>query len=113
MSPHHHQCPRPSCRYIWTHSEPTHGFISQGQFNEYHTCPKCHEGFENFKCDELGIQRDLPGFIVAYEAGELDEPATVELFQRLINTGVIHHLQGSYGRTAHRLIVAGLVSLPT
>ena len=46
--------------------------------------------------------------IIAYEAGELDEPRTVELFQELIDTGLAWQLQGSYGRTAQALIKAGV-----
>ena len=45
--------------------------------------------------------------IIAYEQGELDEDATVELFQSLINSGLAWQLQGHYGRTAARLIEAG------
>ena len=47
--------------------------------------------------------------IIAYENGELDEEATVALFQRLVDSGLAWRLQGSYGRTAAALIDAGLV----
>jgi hypothetical protein len=47
--------------------------------------------------------------IMAYEAGELDETATVELFQSLVDSGMAWRLQGHYGRTATDLIEAGLV----
>lgn len=46
--------------------------------------------------------------IIAYESGELSEDATVALFQELIDSGLAWQLQGSYGRTAQRLLDAGL-----
>ena len=54
---------------------------------------------------------DLMGGIVAFESGELDSEATLALFQNLINTGAIYHLQGSYGRTAASLIEQGLITV--
>jgi hypothetical protein len=51
---------------------------------------------------------DLVDRIIAYENGELDEEATVQFFQHLIDTGLADQLQGRYGRTARDLIVAGL-----
>ena len=46
--------------------------------------------------------------IIAYESGDLDEHQTIEFFQGLIDSGLVWQLQGSYGRTAHSLIEAGL-----
>ena len=54
---------------------------------------------------------DSTGAIIAYEHGDLDEDATFELFQYLVNTGLAWQLQGSYGRTAKALLDAGLISL--
>lgn len=53
---------------------------------------------------------DYIGAIIAFESGELDEDATLELFQYLVNTGLAWQLQGSYGRTAKSLLDAGLIS---
>jgi len=38
--------------------------------------------------------------IIAYECGELNDEETLELFQQLVATGTIFHLQGHYQRTA-------------
>jgi len=46
--------------------------------------------------------------IMEYEDGRLSEDETVELFQDLIDSGMIYHLQGSYGRMAQHLIQQGL-----
>jgi len=53
---------------------------------------------------------DLALQISAYEAGELDSEQVIDLFQRLVNTGIAWQLQGSYGRTAQALIDVGLVT---
>lgn len=50
--------------------------------------------------------------IIAFEEGDLGEEETVKLFQDLINSGVVWHLQGSYGRAAKALIEQGLCTLP-
>lgn len=45
--------------------------------------------------------------IMAFESGELDDEGVIELFQELIDSGLVWKLQGSYGRTAKALIDAG------
>ncbi len=47
--------------------------------------------------------------ILAYENGELDDEGTIELFQDLVRNGLAWKLQGSYGRTAQRMLDAGLI----
>ncbi len=53
---------------------------------------------------------DEVGNIIAYEQGDLDEAATIELFQHLVDNGRAWQLQGHYGRTATALIEAGRVT---
>ena len=45
--------------------------------------------------------------IIRYEDGELTHEETVALFQELLDTGMIDHLQGSYHRMARILLDAG------
>jgi hypothetical protein len=52
---------------------------------------------------------DVVDAIMAYEEGSLDEEGVVELYQHLIDTGIIYSLQGFYQRTAADLLKAGLV----
>jgi hypothetical protein len=50
---------------------------------------------------------DQIGAMMSWEEGELDEEATVTLFQSLIDSGLAWSLQGCYGRQAQALIDAG------
>lgn len=45
--------------------------------------------------------------IVAYEEGELDSTEIVQLFSKLIKSGMAWQLQGMYGRQAMTLINSG------
>ena len=45
--------------------------------------------------------------MIELESGQLAGKESVELFQRLIDEGIVWKLQGSYGRTAQYLIKAG------
>jgi hypothetical protein len=60
--------------------------------------------------DDVGY--DSVDALMRYEAGELDEPETVRLFQHLVNNGLAWKLQGSYGRRARDLLKAGLIQFP-
>ena len=55
--------------------------------------------------DKIGIA----GQLMAYESGELEEPEVVALFQFLLDSGMVCHLQGSYQRMAQQLLDAGLI----
>jgi len=55
------------------------------------------------------MSADIVDRIMAYEQGDMDQEEMVEFFQELIDTGLAFTLQGHYGRTAARLIEAGLV----
>jgi hypothetical protein len=54
---------------------------------------------------------NLAGQIAAFEDGELDGDETVELFQKLVDTGLAWQLQDLYGRFAAALIRDGLVTI--
>lgn len=56
------------------------------------------------------MPNDLVNDIIAYEGGEMDEDQTIEFFQGLVDSGLAWTLQGHYGRTAVRMIEAGLVT---
>ena len=48
--------------------------------------------------------------IIRYENGELDFDETVTLFQALVDSGVLCHLQGSYHRMAEALHIDGYIT---
>jgi hypothetical protein len=49
--------------------------------------------------------------ILLIEEGCPSEEEYIAAYQRLVNSGLVWQLQGSYGREATRLINAGLVEL--
>jgi hypothetical protein len=53
---------------------------------------------------------DLTGDIIAFEEGELGLTETIDLFARLVKSGLAWTLQGSYGRAAMNLIKQGFIS---
>jgi len=55
---------------------------------------------------------DVTGGIIAYEEGEMNDEQTIELFQHLLDSGMVWGLQGHYGRTAMDLLEAGLLTPP-
>ena len=52
---------------------------------------------------------NLPEGLNTWESGELDQLAELEFFSSLLRTGMINHLQGTYGRAAMALVLAGLL----
>ena len=55
---------------------------------------------------------DILDKIMAWEDGQMDLEDTITFFQELIDSGAAWTLQGSYGRTAQRLIGDGFCHLP-
>jgi hypothetical protein len=53
--------------------------------------------------------KDLTQQIIQYEAGELNNDQTIQLFQELYDSGLVWNLQGHYGRLAYQLLEAGLI----
>lgn len=53
---------------------------------------------------------DLVGALMDYEIGALTKDEVIELFARLIESGLAFQLQGAYGRQATALIEAGYIS---
>ena len=54
--------------------------------------------------------QNLTERIVLYEQGELNQEQTIQLFQELVDSGLIMKLQGHYQRLAAQLLEAGLVT---
>lgn len=50
---------------------------------------------------------DITSKIIDFEEGSLTYEEIIELFQHLIDSGLVWKLQGTYGRTASALIEAG------
>jgi len=50
--------------------------------------------------------------IIAYENGELESQEVIDLFQAMINDGMVWNLQGHYQRIAMSLIESGLCHTP-
>ena len=55
---------------------------------------------------------DIVQQITAYENGELQNSDVYALFQFLLDSGMIHSLQGSYQRMAEELLLAGVIQMP-
>ena len=66
------------------------------------------EGRETMRPKKTAAPYDEVGAIMKYEQGELGALECVELFQRLIDSGLCWKLQGHYGRTAAALIREGV-----
>ena len=54
--------------------------------------------------------QNLTERIIQYEQGELNEEQTIQLFQHLVDSGMIMSLQGHYHRFAAQLLEAGLIT---
>jgi hypothetical protein len=54
--------------------------------------------------------KELHERLTEYEQGDLDDQQTIQLFQDLVDNGVILGLQGHYQRFAAQLLEAGLIT---
>ena len=54
--------------------------------------------------------KELTERIIQYEKGELNQEQTIQLFQELVDSGIVWDLQGHYGRLAYQLLEAGLIN---
>lgn len=70
-------------------------------------CHSCHG--RGHSTAEIDPAPDI-GAIMAYEQGDLDDAACLELFAGLVKSGAAWTLQGHYGRTAANLIERGYLS---
>lgn len=55
---------------------------------------------------------DIIQRITDFESGKLEHQEVVELFQFLLESGMIHKLQGSYHRIAQQLLTDGEIHMP-
>lgn len=57
----------------------------------------------------MKVGADVTTGILAFEQGELSDAEVDDLFQYLLDTGMVWNLQGFYGRTARMLLEAGRI----
>jgi hypothetical protein len=58
----------------------------------------------------MGRMKDIAIDLMSFDAGELDDTETLDLFATLIASGMAWTLQGYYGRVARNLIDRGLIT---
>ena len=56
--------------------------------------------------------QDIVAKIIEFENGEMENEEVFAFFQFLLDSGMIHSLQGSYQRMAEELLLAGKVEMP-
>ena len=71
---------------------------------------KKHQRLPRLNAKSKVNESNLLNYIIEYEAGELGDKATLDLFSFLIQSGKAWSLQGHYGRTAKALIESGWIS---
>lgn len=76
-------------------------------------CIYANESGHVVKNIPVEIPDEVVNDVMAYEAGNLSQDQTIIFFQKLIDTGLVLQLQGSYGRLAKQLIDAGLCFVRT
>jgi hypothetical protein len=61
-------------------------------------------GYSTQAAKNIAIER-----LMLFENGEMEEQDVLDLFQELVDSGLVWKLQGSYGRMAQRLIDIGSI----
>ena len=56
--------------------------------------------------------QDIVAKIIEFENGDMENEEVFAFFQFLLDSGMIHSLQGSYQRMAEDLLLAGKIELP-
>ena len=57
------------------------------------------------------MNQEVINKIIRYENGDMDQDEIIDLFNLLVETNALQHLQGHYHRTAVALMDAGLLTL--
>ena len=56
--------------------------------------------------------QDIVAKIIEFENGDMENEEVFAFFQFLLDSGMIHSLQGSYQRMAEELLLAGKIEMP-
>jgi hypothetical protein len=63
----------------------------------------------SYEAEKRAKAQDVLDLMMSWEDGQLMPNEEVELFQELLNSGLVWQLQGSYGRTAQMMLRARLI----
>ena len=54
--------------------------------------------------------KEIIAKLIMYESGKLNEEETINLFQKLIDEGLLWKIAGKYGKVATKLIAEGKIT---
>jgi hypothetical protein len=63
----------------------------------------------SYEAEKRAKAQDVLDLMMSWEDGQLMPNEEVELFQELLNSGLVWQLQGSYGRTAQMMLKQELI----